>query len=520
VSRNCQYQQHGLKKAKMKNLSALSFLCAATLVACGGGGGGSTPAPAPAPASTAATGSAIDLAKTFFTTYDTSLATSIPASGTSALALTDGCSLNNGFSKTLTVVDYDADALRVSSRQYEIGATRTGLTVNTDRTLTNADGTTRREIDVQYVINYLDGTKDEVATQTLISGSSSGSTMADGTVCTTPDNKADLRFYGNRKIVNTFVNASNERVERTVLATGLAQSPAVVYNRFISLVVRDPANVATYATISGPGIKVAGVDASLKLVSPRLLRSAPEFAGKLGNYVDWKDTESFSVCRSAPSGTATTGNYAAAETADCVANGASGTGFGSFTQSDPSVQDTNFNALGVQEGGLYTVKVYAGDGWKTVNGQAGVTPIATYSTKLEHLPISTVALAGTLAAPANKFPLIASSSLTAAQAATAILAKNAFSVNLTWSVPGVMPDGRATALSLLSAFETGKASSGTSAYPASRQFSPFYPTSKAVAATLNVPPAPAALVTPTYGESKLEYTNRNGNFINTLSAWQ
>ncbi len=503
----------------MKKLSVLSFLCAATLLACGGGGSGS-PAPAPAPASTAATGPALDLAKVFFAAYDASLTASIPASGATALAMTDGCSLSNGSSKALIVADYDADTLRVASRQYEIGSTRTGFMVNADRASTNADGSTRREIDVQYVINYTDGTKDEVATQTLISGSSSGATMADGSACATPDNKADLRFYGNRKIVNTFVNATNERLDRTVLATGAAQSPAVVYNRFISLVVRDPAKVATYATITGPGIKVNGVDAALKLISPRLLRDAPELANKLGHVVDWKDADAFSVCRSAPVGTATVGNYAAAETADCVAQGASGTGLGSFNQTDPSVQDTNFIALGILEGGLYTVKVYAGDGWKTVNGQAGVTPLATYTTKLQHLPMSTVALAGTLALPANKFPLITSSSMTATQVATAILAKTAFSVDLTWSLPGAMPDGRATGLALLSAFETGKANNTNAAYPTSRQFSPSYPASKAVAATLNVPAAPAVMVTPTYGEAKLEYSNRNGNFINSLSTWQ
>ena len=123
------------------------------------------------------------------------------------------------------------------------------MAVAADRTSANADGTSRREIDVTYAINYKDGTKQENATQTIISGSSSGAKLPDGTACTTPDSKTDWRFYGNRKIVATFVSASNQRLERTSLATGLDKSPRVVYSKFITLGVQDPAKVATYATI-------------------------------------------------------------------------------------------------------------------------------------------------------------------------------------------------------------------------------------------------------------------------------
>ncbi|UUZ70309.1 hypothetical protein LP416_15350 [Polaromonas sp. P2-4] len=254
----------------MKTL-ALSSLFLATLSACGGGGGG-------APASTAASGAALNLATSFLAAYDASLAASIPATGAAALALTDGCVLNNGFSKTLAIAEYDADTLRVASRQFEIGSTRTGISVLADRLLTNADGTGRREIDVQYAINYADGTKDEKATQTLISGSSSGSTIANGSVCATPEDKADLRFFGNREVVNTFITASNEREGRNVLATGAAG--ALVYNKYISLGVRDPANVATYATISGPGLTVAGRCSNLQTRFPTAVARRPGLCWK------------------------------------------------------------------------------------------------------------------------------------------------------------------------------------------------------------------------------------------------
>jgi hypothetical protein len=477
-----------------------------------GGGGSEAPAPAPAPA----TGAALDLAKTFLAAYEASIATSVPASGAAALALTDGCSLNNGTSKALGVSEYDADTLRVASRQFDIGSTRTGVTVTAERSITNADGTTRREIDVQYAINYLDGTKDEKATQTLITGSSSGSTMADGVVCNTPENKPDLRFFGNRRKADVFVSASNERAERTALATGLAITPQVVYNKFITLGVRDPAKVVTYATITGPGLVYTGVtnNATFKMVSPHLLRTAAEFAGKPGNFVDWKDTDSFRVCRDA------SGFFASADIVDCAANGTSNNNWGRFGFTDPAVLDTSFDAFGVQAGGVYTVKLYADDGWKTVNGQAGKTPIATYTTTLQSLPMSAVALAGTVAAPANKFPLILSANRTVSDVATLIRSKAAFATDLTWSKPGAMPDGRATALNTFYTFEQGRATTGTAFNPASRQFNPTYPGPTATATTLNFPAAVAELVTPTYAEATLEYRNRNGNFVRTIGAWQ
>ncbi len=499
----------------MKNL-AISAVCVAVLTACGGGGT-TQPTPAPAPTSTASTGAALTLAKAFLGSYDTSLATSIPATGATALALTDGCSLNHGASKALAVSDYDADALRVASRQFEVGSIRSAISVTADRTITNVNNTVRREIDIQYVIDYADGTRDEKATQTLITGSSAGLTLADGSACTASQDSADLRFFGNRKIVNTFVNASNEKLDRSVLATGLALTPPLAYNRFITLGVRDPAKIATYATISGPGLTSApGVPATFKMISPRLLRDDALFAGKPGNFVDWRDTDTFRICRTSP----TSGTFAAADVADCVTNGATSATWGNFGATDPAVQDTSFNALGVTAGGVYTVKLFAGTGWKTVNGQATETPIATYTSTLENLPMSTVALAGTVALPVNKFPEFLTSSVLTATVATNVINKVAFPTNLTWTAPGVLPDARKTGLSTLYSFEQGRASTGTAFNPASRQTTLSFPASTALLATFNVPAPVTALVTPTYFEAGLEYSNRNGNFIRNLRTFQ
>ena len=505
----------------MKNL-AISTVCLAVLTACGGGGGDTQPTPTPtptltpvAPTSTADTGSALTLAKAFLTSYDTSLATSIPALGATALALTDGCSLDNGTSKALAVFNYDADTLRVASRQFDIGSIRSAVEVTAERTTTNPNNTVRREIDVKYVIDYVDGTKDDKATQTLITGSSAGSTLADGSACAAAQDSASLRFLGNKRVASTFVNASNEKIERLQLASGLNATPPLTYNRYITLGIRDPAKVATYATISGPGLTSAsGVPATFKMVSPRLLRDDPLFAGKNGNFVDWRDTDTFRVCRTS------TGSLAAADVADCVTNGATSANWGNFNATDPSVQDSNFDSLGLAAGGVYTVKLYSGIGWKTVNGQAGETPIATYTSTLENMPISTVAMAGTVASPANKFPEFLTSSLTLPTIATNVRNKASFSTDLTWAAPGLLPDGKKSGLNALYSFEQGRATTGVTFNPASKQTTLSYPASTALAATFNVPAPVAALLTPTYFEAALEYSNRNGNFIRNLRTFQ
>ncbi len=424
--------------------------------------------------------------------------------------------MNNGFSKALAIADYDADPLRVASRQFDIGSTRSNITVLADRSSTNADGTKRRELDVEYVINYGDGSKNERATQTIISGSSAGSTMADKSICSVAENKTDWRFFGNREIVNTFTTAQNERKERALLATGVAVAPPVVYSKFINLGVQDPANVATYATLSGPGIKIAGVDATLKLVSVRLLRDASEFVGKNGHFVDWRDTESFRVCRTAGAA----GNYATAETADCVTNGATADRWGFENMTTALAADTGFDALGVVAGGDYTIKIYNDDGWKTVNGQAGKTPIATYTPRLEKLPFSAVTLAG--AAPASDlFAKVLTNSMTVPDIATAVRGRGAFSVNLTYSQPAAMPDGRKLALGSLYTFKQGRQTVAQPNFnPASRSFDPTYPATSATSATVAVPAASANLGLPTYAEVTFSHFNRNGNNVRSLYTFQ
>jgi hypothetical protein len=471
-------------------------------------------------------GEATTLVATYLAAVDAQILTAIPVTGAAAFGdLVDPCYLNNGSSKSLATADYDANPLTVSSRQFEIGSTRTGMTILADRELANSDNSWRRELDIKYVINYLDGTKTEDARQTLIVGSSSGTKTANGSICATSLQSAAPRALGNRRIASVGLSASNARTERVSLSAGSIKTPAITYSKNIAINVRDPANIITYATISGPGLMVGGSPASFKLVSPRVLRDAPEFLGKNGHYLDLIDTDTFRVCRVGPSSPLPGGTFESAEAADCVVGGATTNAWGSLGVSQPSTNDLNFDSLGVVAGGIYTVKLYAGDGWKTVNGQAGVTPVATYASTLANLPMSTVVLAGTSAAlvyPAvsatNKFHIPDSATVLPWQQAQALRTKVALSVPMQWTAPGAMPDGRALGASGFYSFVNGSTAE-VSLYATSRQTKSTAIASTATSGTLDIPVPLAPLATVYYGQIAVDYSNRNGNTISAIRTF-
>ena len=139
------------------------------LSACGGGSNSDSIAAAtPASVSVAPTiEPALDAAKAFLAKYDALLATAIPATGAASTVLNDGCYLADGRSKAYIVADFDSDPLAIASRQSGVGSVRNNVKVLADRTVTNADGTSRREIDIKYDITYKDGSKFESPVDTV-----------------------------------------------------------------------------------------------------------------------------------------------------------------------------------------------------------------------------------------------------------------------------------------------------------------------------------------------------------------
>ncbi|MBK6294329.1 MAG: hypothetical protein IPF55_08425 [Rhodoferax sp.] len=446
----------------------------------------------------------------FLASYDASWSTAVPSSGAAFNAFNDGCFLDSGYTKPVSIASFDEDLTRsTEANKYRIGATRTAVQVLADRTSNNGDGSTRRELDIQYQIKYADGTTDTDAKQTLIWGSSFGSTVASGTVCATPTASQGWRVFGNREVVDASVRSVNQRNERYSLATGAPLTSAVDYSKYVQFRVSDPSNFVKYVVVTGPGLPSSG----LKMVSVRLLRDDPLFAGKRGNYVDWRDTDSFRLCRADASGT-----NLAANAADCVTHGGSGNMYGAYNKT-PAALDSAFDTLGFVAGGSYRIAVYNDDGWKSINGQASRTPIATHTKTLSALPYSAVVLGGT-GVTTDLFPRV-STSLTPVQIASVIRSKGSATQALTWTALGAMPDASKFGWGDLYTFISGRSTATTSTWPQSRTFVLVYPSAGAMGApSYTIPAAPSALVTPTYSESSLELVNRNGGRIHSMMTYE
>ncbi|MEO8187305.1 MAG: hypothetical protein ABI580_08085, partial [Burkholderiaceae bacterium] len=169
---------------------------------------------------------------------------------------------------------------------------------------------------MQFDVTYADGSVER-SLATLISGSSFGTVG-----CATPQNSSVLRNLGNQQVVRIEARARNIREENYSLA-GAPLVPLVTYRNDVQMFVRDPMGNSTYIIVSGPGPAGAGGQPfSLKLISPRLLRAAPELAGKNGNFLNWEDDETFRFCRIVGP------TVPVAEVADCVGQGATGNNWG------------------------------------------------------------------------------------------------------------------------------------------------------------------------------------------------
>jgi hypothetical protein len=440
-------------------------------------------------------------------------ATAVPADGAARLALVDSCHLQNGRTKAYEIADIDADLPAYRAREaYQIGRRVTNLQVLALRNTTNADGSARREIDVEYDLEFTDGTADRKTFTTLISGSSAGN-------CATPQNGTALRFSGNRKVVDTGVFARNLRDERYARSTGAALSPAVYHRRSIEFRVADAMGNATHAIVTGPGpagnVGGSAVQFSLKLVSPRVMRDAPEFAGKNNNYLNWPNDDAFRMCRIAGS------NVPVAAIADCAGLGAGGFDWGWGPTSAPNAAaDQSFADQGWIAGGIYRIDVYNDDGWKTVNGQAGRTPIATYWATLETLPYTFVQMT-TGAAGGELLPRLNFGARTTAQVAANANSATPVPIGVTWSALPGLPDGRR--FGLFQGYEyhdgarTGNANGAF--FPAYRTLTRNYPGSTATAqpAWTTTPMQPGQ-ASKNYFDYTLFYVDRNGaRLISTAS---
>src|SRR6185369_3996468 len=176
---------------------------------------------------------------------------------------------------------------------------------------------------------------------------------------------------------------------------------------------------------------------ALKFISPRLLKSAPELLGKPGNFLNWLDDDNFRWCRAAT-------DPAVPAIADCTGRGATAQDYGWTTTVPNAAADDSFAAQGWSTGAIYRFDVYNDDGWKTPNGHANHTPIATYYNTLTSLPLRFAEIAGTHAG--DKFPRMSFGALSYAQVAADLNSATPAALAVSWNLPGAPADGRKLAL--------------------------------------------------------------------------
>ena len=461
-----------------------------------------------------------DEIKSFMASFDALWASAVPASGALANALNDACYRSNGRTKAWQVADFDEDpATTRASEAYRIGARRINIQVLALRTLGNADGSTRREVDVQYDIAYQDGSTANAAVETLISGSSAGSPG-----CSSAQTGTAWRFYGNQRLVGFSLQPRITREQRYSITTGLPLSPAVRYRRDIRVNVTDPMATAKYVVVSGPGpaatVNGASVPWSWKMVSPFLMRAAPELAGKAGNYTNWLDEDGFRYCGIAGTGTPV------ASASDCLAHGAPGDSWGiGYTSTPDAAADQQFASQGWVAGGVYRIDVYNDDGWKTVNGHAGRTPIATYYETLKALPRSFVEMAGSGATPtaSDNFARLNLGALGATGVRSNGMSATPAPISLSWnlqpSLSTTQPFRLLQGWEYIEGLKTGVVS--PAAWPKLRVLTRTYPGPTATSfANWPVVPLPTGMASRSYFEYMLYHVDRNQGVIQSRVTFQ
>jgi hypothetical protein len=331
----------------------------------------------------------------------------LPTKGADRFTLLDACYLGQGNSKTRLSTNWDANPAQTQTNNaYLVGRTFQNVTVKDERKTTNADGSARREIDISFDEVYTDGSIATGQSETLITGSSAD-------YCATPQTGDTARALGNqRKFTVNLVGRTLYQITNN-LSDGATTAQRA--RREIRFRLADPVELATYAIVSWPSGAAGATTQSLKLLSPRLVRDASEMQGKAGNG-NFANTDYFRIC-----GSEATFLTSDASTANCTQFGTTGENWGAsynppFTTAAAAEADQRFDANGFTTGTQVQVQFFNDEGWKTVNGQQGKTPVASYTVTLNSIPHSFTKL-GT---PPASYALFGENSLSDTQVAAAL----------------------------------------------------------------------------------------------------
>lgn len=467
---------------------ALIASAALALTACGGGDD-ETPTPPPPPQPTT-----LEMVQKYVQSTQDLTAKQLPSTGAERFALLDACYLGQGNTKASLIAGWDATTQAFSA--HLVGLTITNVEIVNERKTTNADGSSRHEVDVRFDEKYTDGTTATGQTETLVAGSTSGT-------CATPQNSADLRALGDQRVVSVRLVSRNISRMFHRLSDGEPRGTGQV-RREIRFRVNDPGNKASYAVVSWAS---ASGPRSLKLLSPRIARDAPEMAGKPGN-ATYADTDPFRIC-----GSESNFSTANAATADCTQFGVTAENWGSwentpYTQEKLVAADQRFASWAPDANTEVTFQIYADDGWKTVNGQQGKAPIATYKTKLKNMPHALADMAGAPAA----YPLPTGSSLSNADIVAAAKGSGG-STNLSWTAAQPPSGGLPLVASDLYFYRQGPSATGSGGYPTIRATGSMPLASGATSSALPIGGKPEGASATNYAEWGLTYVDRNGRQV-------
>lgn len=468
---------------------------AAALAACGGGSGGSIEPPAP---------STPELVQKYVQAHEALLAQGMPDSGAQRYSLLDACYLGSGNTRAMLVSNWSAS--QAGNSAYLVGRKMANVQVLAERRSTNADGSARHEVDIGFDEQYTDGTTITGRTQTLVAGSTHGA-------CATPQTGPALRELGNRRVAALELVARNRlRVQRK-LADGQPAATPYMLRREMLFSVTDPAKVATYAVVTWASGQADGAPLSLKLLSPRIARDAPEMQGVSGN-ATYADGDTFRNCRS--NGNNTEANAA---TADCTRLGVGNNFWGAtVTQLDAAglaAGDALFARLGLDRGGAQvTFALYADDGWKTVNGQQGKTPIATYTLRIRHAAYPLAQFSP------QTYPLFTSITPSEAEIAAAFKAGGG-TAQAELQVPSAPPGALPLVRSALYSYRQGtKAASDPGPAVVRTASMAGVVAADGRAATLPFGGKPEGAAATTYAEFGLTYSDRNGREMHYTLEYQ
>ncbi len=472
------------------------------LSACGGGGGGDNgeptepPAPpAPPPVSTPTTQ---ELVQAYVQANEQLLATHMPAKGADRYALLDACYLGQGSTKAMVEATWDATPAQAQDTAYQVGRKLANVQVLDERKTTNADGSARHEVDIGFDEQYTDGTSSSGLTETLVSGSSSGT-------CATPQKGEDLRVLGNQRVLSVGLLSRNRLEVFRQLADGTPAAADFRLRRDVQFRIVDPAKAATYVVVSWKSGPAGDVVRSLKFLSPRIARDAAEMQGRRGN-ANWIDGDRFRHCPSNAND-----DEANAATADCTTRGMTTDTWGSnispaqFQAGDFAGADARFANWGLDKAGAEVAfAIHGDDGWKTVNGQQGKTPIATYTLKLKNASYPFTQL------PVDAYPMF--NTIEPAESAIVVAFKAGGGTATPTLQAGKPPAGGApVALTSLYSFRQGPRDASATG-PATVRTASMPGTAAADGKTATIPfgGKPEGASATTSAEFGLDYGDRNG----------